>query len=126
LFDLLSARWTEALITDLGSTQLGQLWAGGRIVLALQPVDSFLAPGGLMVALFLHQQQASLPGAELASLLAQRFVFATAHLPVLDLLAQLFVGDGPVAGDLVDPKMLVQILEVILLNPPAKGKRVSS
>jgi len=38
-----------------------------------------------------------------------------AHLPILDLLAQLLVAAHPIAGDLVDAKVLVQIFEIIFL-----------
>ena len=54
---------------------------------------------------------------KLALLLPQGFDFGAAHLPVLNLLAQFIVAGHAIAGDLVDPKVLVQIFEVVLLQP---------
>ena len=38
-------------------------------------------------------------------------------MPVFDRLAQFFILYDPVAGDLINPKVFIQILEVILLEP---------
>ncbi len=49
--------------------------------------------------------------------LIQRLADAAANLPVLHLALEFFVLNAPIPGDLIDPKMWVEILKVILLQP---------
>src|SRR5664280_1204907 len=88
--------------------------------LRFQLYDPLLALTLLVLALGLEQQEAALLGPELMPLLPPGFDLNATHLAIGHLLAQRLVAGHPIAGDLVDSKVLVQILEIILLYPSAK------
>jgi hypothetical protein len=50
---------------------------------------------------------------QIQSFAGRAFDLASFHLPF-----ELLLLDAPITGDLVDAKMLVEILEVILVQPP--------
>src|SRR5208283_5265280 len=72
--------------------------------------------------LMLGEQKLAQLAFDLGGFLFQRFVGAALDLFLLHLALELLVGDGGVAGDLVDAKVLVQVFEIIFLSPAVKDQ----
>jgi len=110
------------------SPQLGYLgrhgWGMG-LSLRLPPfqLGQLLLPlRGRMITLLLQQQQTGLFLPQALAFLAQGLALPADDLPIRHLPLELLIGDDPVAGQLVDPVMLVQILKIILLNPTVEDE----